>query len=80
MPDMANLAGAMIFVVRNTMRVADSLRAKYEHRENQLYSEQTYGNQFAHVWSAIIVALFRSGAQSRFPRVNYSLAARMRAF
>ena len=32
MPDMANLAGAVIFVMRNTMRVADSLSAKYEHR------------------------------------------------
>jgi hypothetical protein len=32
MSDMANLAGAMIFVVRNIMRVADSLSAKYEHR------------------------------------------------
>jgi hypothetical protein len=35
MPDMANLAGAMIFVMRKTMRVADSLSAKHEHRQNQ---------------------------------------------
>jgi hypothetical protein len=32
MPNVANLAGAMILVMRNTMRVADSLSAKYEHR------------------------------------------------
>jgi hypothetical protein len=30
MPDVANLAGAMVFVVRKAMRVADSLRAERE--------------------------------------------------
>jgi hypothetical protein len=32
MPDVANLAGAMIFIVRDAMRVVDGLRAKDEHR------------------------------------------------
>lgn len=32
MADVADLAGAMIFVVRNPMRVADSLRAKRKYR------------------------------------------------
>jgi hypothetical protein len=49
MPDMANLAGAMIFVMGNAMRVADGLRAKREHRQNQRYDQQTYGYPFSHV-------------------------------
>jgi hypothetical protein len=32
MPDVANLAGTMVFIMRNSMRVADGLCAKREHR------------------------------------------------
>src|SRR5690348_15753118 len=49
MPDMANLAGAMIFIMGNAMRVADGLRAKREHRQNQRYDQQAYSYPFSHV-------------------------------
>ena len=32
MPDMADLAGAVVFVVRETVGVSDGLGAKCEHR------------------------------------------------
>lgn len=35
MADVANLTGAVIFVMRNTMRVCDSFCAQCKNRQNQ---------------------------------------------
>jgi hypothetical protein len=48
MPDMANLTGAVIFVVRTTMGVGYSLCAKCEHPQNQREHQQTDGERFSH--------------------------------
>ena len=41
MPDMANLTGAVIFVVRTTVGVGYGLCPKCEHRQNQRQDQQT---------------------------------------
>ena len=48
MPDVANLAGAMVFIVRNAMRVTDGLRTECEHRQAQRQDQEPYGYPSSH--------------------------------
>lgn len=48
MPEVANLTGAVIFVVRAIMGMRYRLCAKREHRQNQRQDEQAFGQYYSH--------------------------------